>query len=111
MTDNELDARFEIAKLFINDFVDRPMHLKAFGPKNSEEWLQSIGFYSDGAIIPNETHNRWRLAFGMEPKPKEYRFFHNGRLLPLGVRTMNPIQFTEYEKLLDECNCMAPNDR
>jgi len=101
MKDQEIDARVEIAKAFLCDFVDRPTHLKMFGPQNSEQWLRSIGFYDDGAIIPNDTHNRWRVALGMETKPKEYRFFHHGNLLPLGVRTMNHPQFGEYEKLLN----------
>lgn len=101
MTEQELDARVEIAKAFLHDFVERPTQLKSFGPQNSEEWLRSIDFYGDGALIPNETHNRWRVALGMEPKPKEYRFFHNGKMLPLGVRTINHLQFSEYEKLLD----------
>lgn len=101
MTDQELDARCEIAKAFINDFVNRPRHLKMFGPQNSEEWLRSEGFYNDGAIVHNETWNRWRIALGMDPVPKEHRFFHQGKMLPLGVRTMNELQFAEYKKLLD----------
>ena len=100
MTEQEIDARIEIANAFLYDFIDRPTHLKMFGPQNSEEWLRSIGFYDDGAIIPSERQNRWRAALGMEPTPKEYRFFHKGKLLPLGVRTMNHLQFAEYEKLL-----------
>lgn len=101
MTDQELDARVEIAIAFVHDFVDRPLRTKMFGPQNSEEWLRSIGFYGDGALIPNEKHNRWRVALGMQPTPKEYRFFHRGELLPLGVRTMNDAQFAEYVKVLD----------
>lgn len=101
MSEQEIDVRIEIAKAFLCDFISRPTHLKMFGPQNSEEWLRSIDFYGDGAIIPNKTHNRWRSALGMEPKPKEYRFFHQGKWLPLGVRTMNDIQFAEYEKLLN----------
>lgn len=100
MTDQELDARLEIAREFLHDYIDRQIQCKWQGPQNSEAWLRAIGFYGDAAIIPDAKHNRWRVAMGMEPKPKEYRYFHNGVLLPLGVRTMNWLQFAEYEKLL-----------
>ena len=102
MSEKELAARCEIAIAFLNDYINRPLHLRYCGPQNSAEWLRSIGFYDDGAVIPNQMHNLWREALGMQTVPKEYRYYHNGQPLPLGVRTMNDIQFSEYERLLKQ---------
>lgn len=102
MSETELNARIEIATKFLHGFIDRPLHMKMFGPQNSDEWLHSIGFYDDGAILPNNKHTRWRLALGLEPQPKEYRYFHDGKLMPIGVRTMNLMQFREYETSLNQ---------
>ena len=69
MSEAELDARIEIAREFLHDFISRPTHLKMFGAQDSDEWLRLSGFFAEGAIIPDPKHNQWRVALGMEPIP------------------------------------------
>lgn len=86
MTNQELDTHFEIIRCFLHTYIDRP--IKTVGPQSSEEWLKSIGFFDDGYILPNMTHDKWRIGLGMLPKIKEYRFFHKGELVPMNIRAI-----------------------
>ena len=52
MSEAELDARIEIAREFLHDFISRPTHLKMFGAQDSDEWLRLSGFFAEGGNHP-----------------------------------------------------------